>query len=158
MSPLRTIANGPFSAQPIEKIFTSFDPHPVASASVAQVHFAVLRGNDSHPEWLNKEVAIKVLRPGILPVIESDLALMHDLARIIERVSEDGRRLKPREVVAEFDTYLHDELDLMREAANASQLRRNFTDSDKLMIPEMIWDLCHTNVIVMERIDRKSVV
>jgi ubiquinone biosynthesis protein len=137
--------------QPIENIFTSFDPHPVASASVAQVHFAVLRGNDSHPEWLNKEVAIKVLRPGILPVIESDLALMHDLARIIERVSEDGRRLKPREVVAEFDTYLHDELDLMREAANASQLRRNFTDSDKLMIPEMIWDLCHTNVIVMER-------
>lgn len=137
--------------QPIENIFTYFDPHPVASASVAQVHFAILRGHDSHPEWLNKEVAIKVLRPGILPVIESDLALMHDLARIIERVSEDGRRLKPREVVAEFDTYLHDELDLMREAANASQLRRNFTDSDKLMIPEMIWDLCHTNVIVMER-------
>jgi ubiquinone biosynthesis protein len=96
-------------------------------------------------------VAIKVLRPGILPVIESDLALMHDLACIVEKISEDGRRLKPREVVAEFDSYLHDELDLMREAANASQLRRNFADSDKLMIPEMIWDLCHTNVIVMER-------
>jgi ubiquinone biosynthesis protein len=84
-------------------------------------------------------------------VIESDLALMHDLACILEKISEDGRRLKPREVVAEFDSYLHDELDLMREAANASQLRRNFADSYKLMIPEMIWDLCHTNVIVMER-------
>jgi ubiquinone biosynthesis protein len=110
-----------------------------------------LRETDSHPEWANQEVAIKVLRPGILPVIESDLALMHDLACIVEKISEDGRRLKPREVVAEFDSYLHDELDLMREAANASQLRRNFADSDKLMIPEMIWDLCHTNVIVMER-------
>ena len=137
--------------QPIERTFSSFDATPVASASVAQVHFGVLRGNDSHPDWVGKEVAIKVLRPGILPVIESDLALMHDLARILEKISEDGRRLKPREVVAEFDTYLHDELDLMREAANASQLRRNFLDSDKLMIPEMIWDLCHTNVIVMER-------
>ena len=135
----------------IEVIFSSFDATPVASASVAQVHFGVLRGNETHPEWVDKEIAIKVLRPGILPVIESDLALMHDLARIIEKVSEDGRRLKPREVVAEFDTYLHDELDLMREAANASQLRRNFANSDKLMIPEMIWDLCHTNVIVMER-------
>lgn len=137
--------------QTIDQIFSSFDSTPVASASVAQVHFGVLRGSDSHPEWANKEVAIKVLRPGILPVIESDLALMHDLARIVEKISEDGRRLKPREVVAEFDTYLHDELDLMREAANASQLRRNFTNSDKLMIPLMIWDLCHTNVIVMER-------
>ena len=136
---------------PIDHIFSSFDATPVASASVAQVHFGILRGNDSHPEWANREVAIKVLRPGILPVIESDLALMHDLARIVEKISEDGRRLKPREVVAEFDTYLHDELDLMREAANASQLRRNFVDSDTLMIPEMIWDLCHTNVIVMER-------
>jgi ubiquinone biosynthesis protein len=137
--------------RPIDHTFSSFDATPVASASVAQVHFGILRGSDSHPEWANREVAIKVLRPGILPVIESDLALMHDLARIVEKISEDGRRLKPREVVAEFDTYLHDELDLMREAANASQLRRNFVDSDTLMIPEMIWDLCHTNVIVMER-------
>lgn len=143
--------------QPIEEIFSSFDATPVASASVAQVHFGVLRGNEKHPGWLQKAVAIKVLRPGILPVIEGDLALMYDLAKIVEKSSEDGRRLKPRENVAEFDTYLHDELDLMREAANASQLRRNFADSKKLMIPEMYWDLCHTNVMVMERMDGISI-
>ncbi|WP_114639245.1 ubiquinone biosynthesis regulatory protein kinase UbiB [Polynucleobacter necessarius] len=137
--------------QSIEEVFISFDATPVASASVAQVHFGVLRGTDKHPEWQGREVAIKVLRPGILPVVEGDLALMYDLAKVIEKSSEDGRRLKPRENVAEFDTYLHDELDLMREAANASQLRRYFVDSKKLMIPEMYWDLCHTNVIVMER-------
>lgn len=135
----------------IEEVFVSFDVIPVASASVAQVHLGVLRATKKHPEWGGNAVAIKVLRPGILPVIEGDLALMHDLAKIVEKSSEDGRRLKPREVVAEFDTYLHDELDLMREAANSSQLRRYFVDSDKLMIPEMYWDLCHTNVIVMER-------
>ena len=135
----------------IEALFEEFDPTPIASASVAQVHFGVLRATPEHPEWANQKVAIKVLRPGILPVIEGDLALLRDLAGIIEMVSEDGRRLKPREVVAEFDIYLHDELDLMREAANASQLRRNFEHSDKLMIPEMLWDLCHTNVIIMER-------
>ncbi len=125
--------------QPIEHTFSLFDATPVASASVAQVHFGVLRETDSHPEWANQEVAIKVLRPGILPVIESDLALMHDLACIVEKISEDGRRLKPREVVAEFDSYLHDELDLMREAANASQLRRNFADSE--LDPDYLIDL-----------------
>ncbi len=123
--------------EPIEKVFENFDATPIASASVAQVHFGVLHGTDKHPEWQRRSVAIKVLRPGILPVIEGDLALMRDLAKIIEKASEDGRRLKPREVVAEFDIYLHDELDLMREAANASQLRRYFIDSKKLMIPEM---------------------
>jgi len=143
--------------QPIEAIFLEFDATPVASASVAQVHFGVLRGNDKHTEWAHRPVAIKVLRPGILPVIEGDIALLYDLAKIIERSSEDGRRLKPRENVAEFDTYLHDELDLMREAANASQLRRYFVDSKKLMIPEMYWDLCRTNVIVMERMDGISI-
>ena len=137
--------------QPIEEVFISFDATPVASASVAQVHFGVLRATEKHPEWDHKAVAIKVLRPGILPIIDSDLALMYDLAKVIEKSSEDGRRLKPRENVAEFDTYLHDELDLMREAANASQIRRHFVDSKKLMIPEMYWYLCHTNVILMER-------
>jgi ubiquinone biosynthesis protein len=143
--------------QSIEETFISFDATPIASASVAQVHFGVLRGTEKHPDWEQKSVAIKVLRPGILPVIEGDLALMYDLAKVIEKSSEDGRRLKPRENVAEFDTYLHDELDLMREAANASQLRRYFANSDKLMIPEMYWDLCHTNVMVMERMNGISI-
>jgi len=143
--------------QPIEEVFISFDATPVASASVAQVHFGVLRATEKHPEWDRQAAAIKVLRPGILPVIEGDIALMYDLAKIIEKSSEDGRRLKPRENVAEFDTYLHDELDLMREAANASQLRRQFADSTQLMIPEMYWDLCHTNVIVMERMHGISI-
>ncbi|OYZ38774.1 MAG: ubiquinone biosynthesis regulatory protein kinase UbiB [Polynucleobacter sp. 16-46-70] len=143
--------------QSIEEIFISFDATPVASASVAQVHFGLLRGTQKHPEWEGRAVAVKVLRPGILPVIDGDLALLYDLAKIIERSSEDGRRLKPRENVKEFDTYLHDELDLMREAANASQLRRYFVDSTKLMIPEMYWDLCHTNVIVMERMHGISI-
>jgi len=98
-----------------------------------------------------REVAVKVLRPGILSVIESDLALLRILAGLVEKLWRDGKRLKPRENVDEFDTYLHDELDLMREAANASQLRRNFEGSKKLMIPEMYWDLCGIDVMVMER-------
>ena len=85
--------------RPIEEIFVSFDASPVASASVAQVHFGILRATEKHPEWNHRAAAIKVLRPGILPVIEGDIALMYDLAKIIERTSEDGRRLKPRENV-----------------------------------------------------------
>lgn len=137
--------------KPLTEVFQSFDQKPVASASVAQVHFGVLRGTDKHPEWNGLEVAVKVLRPGILPVIESDLALLRVLATLVEKFWRDGKRLKPRENVDEFDTYLHDELDLMREAANASQLRRNFEGSTQLMIPEMYWDLCTTQVMVMER-------
>jgi len=92
-----------------------------------------------------------VLRPGMLEVIERDLALLHPLARWVERASADGRRLRPREVVAEFDTYLHDELDLVREAANAAQLRRNMQGLDLVLVPEMVWELCTASVIVMER-------
>lgn len=128
-------------------IFSVFDHTPVASASIAQVHFATLK---SGPH-ADREVAVKVLRPGMLQAIESDLALMHVLAALIERVWTDGRRLRLRAVVAEFDKHLHDELDLMREAANASQLRRNFQDSPLLRIPEMFWEYCAPNVIVMER-------
>ena len=115
----------------------------MASASIAQVHFATLKDG--------REVAVKVLRPGMLDVIDDDLTLMRTLARWVERLSVDGKRLKPREVVAEFDNYLHDELDLVREAANAAQLRRNMQGLDLVMIPEMIWDFCTQNVIVMER-------
>ena len=138
-------------ACPIDQVFESLDFEPVASASVAQVHFGVLKGTPKNPQWAGKEVAVKVLRPNILPVIESDLALLKSIAALVEKFSYDGKRLKPREVVAEFDTCIHDELDLMREAANASQLRRNFEHSDKLLIPEIYWDLSHTNVMVMER-------
>ncbi len=126
-----------------EQLFASFERTPVASASIAQVHFAVLKNG--------KDVAVKVLRPGMKKSIDEDVALMHIAAGWIERVWADSKRLKPREVVAEFDKYLHDELDLMREAANASQLRRNFANSKLLMVPEMYWDFCSSSVIVMER-------
>ncbi|NUZ05774.1 ubiquinone biosynthesis regulatory protein kinase UbiB [Piscinibacter koreensis] len=128
---------------PLERLFASFDAEPVASASIAQVHFAVL--NDG------REVAVKVLRPGMLAAIDDDIALMRQLARWIERASADAKRLKPREVVAEFDNYLHDELDLIREAANAAQLRRNMEGIDLIMVPQMEWALCAKDVIVMER-------
>jgi ubiquinone biosynthesis protein len=129
--------------KPIEELFASFEADPVASASIAQVHFAVLNNG--------REVAVKVLRPGMLAVIEDDLTLLHTLARWVEKLSVDARRLRPRDVVAEFDIYLHDELDLVREAANAAQLRRNMADVGLVLIPEMIWDLCTSGVIVMER-------
>lgn len=137
--------------QPLTALFETFEHVPIASASVAQVHFATLRALPRRPDLAGREVAVKVLRPGMLPVIESDLALMRDLAGMVERLWGDGKRLKPREVVAEFDKYLHDELDLLREAANASQLRRNFEGSELLMVPEIFWDVCRTEVMVMER-------
>ncbi len=129
--------------RPIDAVFSSFEAEPVASASIAQVHFAVLRDG--------REVAVKVLRPGMLLAIDDDLALMRTVARVVERASADGKRLKPREVVAEFDKYLHDELDLVREAANAAQLRRNMQGLDLVLVPEMVWELCTQGVIVMER-------
>lgn len=129
--------------RPLDRIFASFEQTPVASASIAQVHFATLPNG--------REVAVKVLRPNMQPAIEKDLALMHMMAGWIERASADGKRLKPREVVAEFDKYLHDELDLLREAANAAQLRRNMQGLDLVMIPEMVWDFCMPDVMVMER-------
>jgi ubiquinone biosynthesis protein len=133
--------------RPVDDIFETFEREPVASASIAQVHFATLRGKSGDV----REVAVKVLRPGMLPVIDKDLSLMRMMAGWVENLSADGKRLKPREVVAEFDKYLHDELDLVREAANAAQLRRNMQGLDLVLIPEMIWDFCHPEVIVMER-------
>ena len=133
--------------RPISSIFTSFERTPVASASIAQVHFATL----ATPGGAQRDVAVKVLRPNMLPVIEKDLSLMRLMAGWVETLSADGKRLKPREVVAEFDKYLHDELDLVREAANAAQLRRNMAGLDLVLIPEMLWDYCAGDVIVMER-------
>jgi len=126
-----------------DQLFATFERRPVASASIAQVHLGTLHDG--------REVAIKVLRPGMHKAIERDLELMRTAAGLIEKLWADGKRLKPREVVAEFDHYLHDELDLMREAANASQLRRNFANSTLLRVPEMYWDYCSSSVIVMER-------
>ena len=133
--------------RPVDQIFSRFDRVPVASASIAQVHFASLR-NSSGQE---REVAVKVLRPGMLKVIDKDLELMRTMAVWLDRLSTDGKRLKPREVVAEFDKYLHDELDLVREASNATQLRRNMEGLNLVLIPEMVWDYCTREVIVMER-------
>ncbi|HEY7674461.1 MAG TPA: ubiquinone biosynthesis regulatory protein kinase UbiB [Burkholderiales bacterium] len=127
----------------LDQVFEKFERQPVASASVAQVHFAVLPGG--------AECAVKILRPGMLPVISKDLALLNASAGLIERFWADGRRLKPREVVGEFARHLFDELDLMREAANASQLRRNFPDSPLLVVPEIYWDWCTSTVMTMQR-------
>ncbi|HET6718908.1 MAG TPA: AarF/UbiB family protein, partial [Rhodocyclaceae bacterium] len=129
--------------KPIGEIFAEFDPTPIASASIAQVHFARL--------FDGRAVAVKVLRPNMNSVIDHDIALLDTLAGLVETVWSDGKRLKPREVVAEFAKHLHDELDLMREAANCSQLRRNFDGSPLLGVPEVHWDYCATTVMTMER-------
>ncbi len=127
----------------IAETFRTFDETPVASASIAQVHLATLHDG--------REVAVKVLRPGVEGEIAEDVALLRTAAAAAERLSPEARRLKPREVVAEFERHLEEELDLLREAANASQLRRNFTGSELLRVPEVHWELCNTRVMVMER-------
>lgn len=132
--------------KPIKELFADFTLEPHASASVAQVHVAYL--------FNGKKVAVKVLRPGILKLIEKDLGLMRAFASLVQRFIPDGKRLKPKEVVAEFDQYLHDELDLQVEAANCSQLRRNFVSDAKrdglLRIPEVYWEYSSKNVFTME--------
>lgn len=129
--------------KPLTRIFAAFELEPVASASVAQVHLARL------PD--GTQAAVKILRPGIDSIIRNDLALMYSAAWLVELLWKEGKRLKPREVIAEFERHLHDELDLMLEAANASQLRRNFADSTMLRVPEVYWDWCASQVMVMER-------
>jgi ubiquinone biosynthesis protein len=129
--------------KPIGELFDAFDREPVASASIAQVHFGTLPGGI--------EVAVKVLRPNMLPVITHDLELLDAGAWLLERAVAESRRFKPREVVGEFAKVLRDELDLMREAANASQLRRNFEGSDQLLVPAVYWDYCAKTVMTMER-------
>ena len=129
--------------RPLSEVFQSFEELPVASASVAQVHFAVL------PD--GRHAAVKILRPGITRIIEHDISLLKVAADLMEKLWADGRRLKPKLVVNEFEKYLGDELDLTREAANASQLKRNFATSSLLLIPEMYWDFCSADVMVMER-------
>ena len=137
--------------KPLASVFAEFNPVPVASASVAQVHFARLHA--SQATGSGRTVAVKVLRPGIAQVIGHDVALLYAAAGLVEKLFKDGKRLRPREVVAEFEKHLEDELDLMREAANCSQLRRNFKNSPLLLVPEVYWDYCDRHVMVMDRME-----
>ncbi len=129
---------------PVEAVLDAFDETPLASASIAQVHTARLKDG--------REVVVKVLRPGIDKVIRRDIGLLYIIARLAERYWKEGKRLRPLDVVAEYEKTIFDELDLQREAANASQLRRNWQGSEALYIPEVYWELTRPNVMVMERI------
>ncbi|KPY35439.1 MULTISPECIES: ubiquinone biosynthesis regulatory protein kinase UbiB [Pseudomonas syringae group] len=125
-------------------VFSRFDETPLASASVAQVHAARLKTGE--------EVVVKVVRPGLKPIIGQDLAWLFILARTAERLSADARLLHPVQVVMDYEKTIYDELDLLREAANSSQLRRNFEGSELLYVPQVYWDWCRPKVLVMERI------
>ncbi len=130
--------------RPVNEVFSRFDTEPLASASIAQVHAAELKDG--------RQVVIKVVRPNIEKIIRRDVELLYIIARAAHRYWPEGRRLRPIEVVEEYEKTIFDELDLMREAANASQLRRHFEDSEILYIPSIEWDLTSNHVMVMERI------
>ena len=129
---------------PLAEIFASFERVPLAAASIAQVHAATLKDG--------KDVVVKILRPGMRGLIERDLEVLEALAYLANAYWEEARRVRPVEVVAEYRKTILDELDLLREAGNASQLKRNFAGSSLLYVPEVYWDYCRTNVMVMERI------
>lgn len=135
--------------QSVNELFSRFDEIPLASASIAQVHCAelTLAGQDKP-----LDVVVKIVRPGIERLIEQDTDLMFAMARMIKRYAPDGERLKPIEVVSDYRDVIYDELNMQLEAANTSQLRRNFLDSDLLYVPEVYWDFVRSNVFVMERI------
>ncbi len=130
---------------PVETLFAEFSGSPLASASIAQVHTAVLHSGEA--------VVIKAVRPGIERTIAKDVQLMQYVAELLERFSPESKRLRPVEVIREYQDTIFDELNLMREAANASQLRRNWLDSPLLYVPKVYWDYCRRNVMVMERVD-----
>ena len=130
--------------RPISEVFSRFDEQVMASASIAQVHSAQLPNG--------QEVIIKVIRPNIEKTIRQDISLMKLMAYALENYWSEGKRLKPQQIVADYERTIFDELDLQREAANASQLRRNFLDSELIYIPEVYWDYCNEHVLVMERI------
>lgn len=130
--------------KPVSELFDDFEPTPLAAASIAQVHAARLKNG--------QEVVVKILRPGMREIIERDLEVLDTLAALADEYWEEARRVRPVEVVAEYRKTIIDELDLLREAGNASQLRRNFTGSPLLYVPDVYWDYCRVNVMVMERI------
>jgi len=130
--------------KPVAEVFARFDREPFAAASIAQVHTAQL------PD--GQEVIVKLLRPGVQDQIERDIEVLKLLAGLAQRYWKEGKRLRPPEVVAEYESTIIDELDLMREAANAAQLKRNFAGSEMLYVPEMYWDFCRPEVLVQERI------
>jgi ubiquinone biosynthesis protein len=130
--------------KPVAEVFARFDVQPFAAASIAQVHTAALPGGG--------EVIVKLLRPDVRPLIERDIAVLRLLAGLADRYWKHGKRLRPLEIVDEYENTIIDELDLMREAANAAQLRRNFAGSDMLYVPEIYWDFCRPDVLVQERI------
>ncbi|HCK82148.1 MAG TPA: hypothetical protein DIC59_11885 [Candidatus Competibacteraceae bacterium] len=130
--------------KPLETVFDDFGFQPLASASIAQVHAARLRGG--------RDAVVKVLRPAIEKIIRRDVELLYLIAGLAQRYWKEGRRLRPVEVVAEYEKTIFDELDLVREAANASQLRHNFQNSPILYVPEVFWPETRRNVLVMERI------
>lgn len=131
--------------QPVDVLFDNFDPEPLAAASIAQVHTATLKTGE--------RVVIKVLRPNIQTIIRRDIKLLYCFARLSLWCFSQAHRLKPADLVREFETTLYDELDLMREAASASYLKRNFKDTSMLYVPKVYWALTRSNVMVMERID-----
>ncbi len=142
-SEARTIVEAALG-KPVAELFSEFEEQSLASASIAQVHAATLLDG--------RKVVVKVVRPGIEVLIRRDVELMHSIARLAERYWKDGRRLRPREVVREYEAIIFDELDMMREAASASQLGRNFKHSPLLYVPEVIWPYTKRNVMVMERV------
>ncbi len=140
---VRQILTDAWKATP-EEMLGEFDPEPLAAASIAQVHLGKLKGGE--------EIVVKLLRPGMRKLIERDLDLMYGMAKLARRFWSEGERLRPVEIVNEYEKTILDELDLMREAANAAQLRRNFENSDLLYVPWVDFDLCRRNVMVMERV------
>ncbi len=133
-----------YLGKPIEELFQSFEIEPIASASIAQVHGAILISGE--------DVVVKVLRPDVEQIISRDLDLLAGLAKLVHQRFADARRMRLPEVVEDYRKTIFDELDLRREAANATQLKRNFENSPDLFIPKIYWDYCHTKVMVMERI------
>jgi ubiquinone biosynthesis protein len=130
--------------QPAEEVFAEFNPEALAAASIAQVHVAKLHSG--------LEVIVKILRPNVQQQVEQDIEILYLIANLAQRYWADGRRLRPIEIVQEYENTVLNELDLMREAANAAQLRRNFIDSSMIYVPEIYWDYCRTQVMVMERV------